>query len=211
MTDKEFIEELKLLGITPTTEQLSKLEEYYNLLVEWNSKINLTRIIERKEVYLKHFYDSLTIKKIVDLNEYNTLCDIGTGAGFPGMVLKIFYPHLEIVLVDAREKKLKFLDEVIRKLDLKKIQTKHIRAEEYTDKFDIVTSRAVANIEKLMNYTMHLVKKNGKLIAMKGDITSELTNEVKEKIIKKYQIEEIIEFDLPIENSKRSLISIKNK
>ncbi len=211
MTDKEFIEELKLLGITPTTEQLSKLEEYYNLLVEWNSKINLTRIIEKKEVYLKHFYDSLTIKKIVDLNEYNTLCDIGTGAGFPGMVLKIFYPHLEIELVDAREKKLKFLDEVIRKLDLKKIQTKHIRAEEYTDKFDIVTSRAVANIEKLMNYTMHLVKKNGKLIAMKGDITSELTEEVKEKIIKKYQIEEIIEFDLPIENSKRSLISIKNK
>ena len=109
MTDKEFIEELKLLGITPTSEQLIKLEEYYNLLVEWNSKINLTRIIERKEVYLKHFYDSLTIRKIVDLNDYNTLCDIGTGAGFPGMVLKIFYPHLDIVLVDAREKKVVYI------------------------------------------------------------------------------------------------------
>jgi 16S rRNA (guanine527-N7)-methyltransferase len=211
MTDKMFIEELNLLGINPTTEQLSKLEEYYNLLIEWNSKMNLTRITDKEEVYLKHFYDSLTIKKIIDLNDYNTLCDIGTGAGFPGIVLKIFYPHLDIVLVDAREKKLKFLDEVIKKLNLKNIETKHIRAEEYTNKFDIVTSRAVANIEKLMDYTMHLVKKNGKLIAMKGDISQELTEDVEKRISKKYTIEEIIEFNLPIENSKRSLISIKNK
>ena len=211
MTDKMFIEELNLLGINPTTEQLSKLEEYYNLLIKWNSKMNLTRITDKEEVYLKHFYDSLTIKKIIDLNDYNTLCDIGTGAGFPGIVLKIFYPHLDIVLVDAREKKLKFLNEVIRKLNLKNIETKHIRAEEYTDKFDIVTSRAVANIEKLMDYTMHLVKKNGKLIAMKGDISQELTEDVEKRISKKYTIEEIIEFNLPIENSKRSLISIRNK
>jgi 16S rRNA (guanine527-N7)-methyltransferase len=211
MTDKMFIEELNLLGINPTTEQLSKLEEYYNLLIEWNSKMNLTRITDKEEVYLKHFYDSLTIKKIIDLNDYNTLCDIGTGAGFPGIVLKIFYPHLDIVLVDAREKKLKFLDEVIKKLNLKNIETKHIRAEEYTNKFDIVTSRAVANIEKLMDYTMHLVKKNGKLIAMKGDISQELTEDVEKRISKKYTIEEIIEFNLPIENSKRSLISIRNK
>lgn len=211
MTDKEFLNELSLLGITPTTEQLSQLEEYYNLLIEWNSKMNLTRITEKEEVYLKHFYDSLTIKKIVDLNDYNTLCDIGTGAGFPGVVLKIFYPHLEVVLVDAREKKLKFLDEVIKKLNLKNIKTLHIRAEEYKEQFDIVTSRAVANISKLMDYTMHLVNKKGKLIAMKGDISSELTKEVEEQINKKYTIEEIIEFNLPIENSKRSLISIKNK
>ena len=211
MTDKEFIEELKLIGITPSPEQLSKLEEYYNLLKEWNSKMNLTRIIDKEEVYLKHFYDSLTIKKIIDLNDYKTLCDIGTGAGFPGIVLKIFYPHLQMVLVDAREKKLRFLDEVIKKLDLQNIETKHIRAEEYNEKFDIVTSRAVANIEKLMDYTMHLVNKNGKLIAMKGDISSELTEEVKKNILIKYQIEEIIEFNLPIEKSKRSLISIINK
>ncbi len=211
MTDKMFIEELKQLGINPTPKQLSQLEEYYNLLLEWNSKMNLTRITDKEEVYLKHFYDSLTIKKIIDLNDYNTLCDIGTGAGFPGIVLKIFYPHLQIVLVDAREKKLKFLDEVIKKLSLKNIETKHIRAEEYTEKFDIVTSRAVANIEKLMDYTMHIVKKNGKLIAMKGDISQELTEDVERIISKKYLIEKIIEFNLPIENSKRSLISIKNK
>ncbi len=211
MTDKEFIEGLNLLGINPSKEQLSQLEEYYNLLIEWNNKINLTRITEKKEVYLKHFYDSLTIKKIIDLNEYHTLCDIGTGAGFPGVVLKIFYPHLDITLVDAREKKLKFLDEVINKLNLNNIQTKHIRAEEYNEKFDIVTARAVSNIEKLTEYTMHLVKKNGYLIALKGDIDSELTEEVKKKINNKYKIEQIIKFNLPIEESKRSLISIKNK
>ena len=211
MNDKMFIEELKLLGINPTEDQLSKLEEYYNLLVEWNSKMNLTRITSKEEVYLKHFYDSLTIAKAIDLNEYHTLCDIGTGAGFPGLVLKIFYPHLEIVLVDAREKKLKFLDEVIKKLDLKGISTLHIRAEEYHEKFDIVTSRAVANIEKLMNYTMHLLKSNGKLIAMKGDISQELTADVKAKIEKKYKIEDIINFELPIENSKRSLVVVTEK
>lgn len=211
MTDKEFIEELKLLGITPSKNQIQKLEEYYNLLIEWNSKINLTRITSKEEVYLKHFYDSLTIKKIIDLNEYHTLCDVGTGAGFPGIVLKIFYPHLDITLVDAREKKLKFLDEIINKLELTNIKTLHIRAEEYNEKFDIVTARAVANISKLLDYTMHLVNKNGKLIALKGDIDSELTEEVQNTINNKYQIEEIIKFNLPIENSKRSLISIKNK
>ncbi len=211
MTDKCFLEELKLLGITPTTKQLSQLEKYYNLLVEWNNKVNLTRITSKEEVYLKHFYDSLTIKKIIDLNDYHTLCDVGTGAGFPGIVLKIFYPHLDITLVDAREKKLKFLDEVISKLDLTNIKTLHIRAEEYNEKFDIVTARAVANITKLLDYTMHLVKKNGKLIALKGDIDSELTEEVQKEINDKYQIEKIIKFNLPIENSKRSLISIKIK
>ena len=211
MNKEQFIEELEKIGIYPSEIQLKQLDFFYKLLIEWNTKMNLTRITDKEEVYLKHFYDSLTIKKIIDLNDYNTLCDIGTGAGFPGIVLKIFYPHLDIVLVDAREKKLKFLDEVIKKLDLKNIETKHIRAEEYTDKFDIVTSRAVANIEKLMDYTMHLVKKNGKLIAMKGDISQELTDDVEKRISKKYQIEEIIEFNLPIENSKRSLISIRNK
>ncbi|MBQ6477197.1 MAG: 16S rRNA (guanine(527)-N(7))-methyltransferase RsmG [Bacilli bacterium] len=211
MTDKEFIEEIKLLGINPTQEQLSQLEEYYNLLIEWNNKMNLTRITEKKEVYLKHFYDSLTINKIINLNDYNTLCDIGTGAGFPGIVLKIFYPHLEITLVDAREKKLKFLDEVIKKLNLKNISTKHIRAEEYSEKFDIVTARAVANIQKLLDYTMHLVKKNGYLIALKGDIDSELVEEVQTQINKQYTIKNIIKFNLPVEGSKRSLILIKNK
>ena len=96
MNREEFVKEIEKLGIIATTEQLEKLEDFYKLLIEWNQKINLTRIVDKEDVYLKHFYDSLTIVKVINLNEVNTLCDVGTGAGFPGIVLKIFYPNLKI-------------------------------------------------------------------------------------------------------------------
>ena len=211
MTEQVFIEQIKRLGITPTEEQLQKLEKFYQLLIEWNQKINLTRITEKEDVYLKHFYDSLTIVKEVDLSKVNTLCDVGTGAGFPGIVLKIFYPNLKITLIDSLLKRVNYLNEIIKELELKDIEAIHTRAEDYHETFDIVTARAVANIEKLLKYTMHLVNKNGKLIAMKGNIEEELTEEVKKKINKKYKIEKINKFLLPIENSNRSLIVIKNK
>ena len=211
MTEQVFIEQIKRLGITPTEEQLQKLEKFYQLLIEWNQKINLTRIIEKEDVYLKHFYDSLTIVKEVDFSKVNTLCDVGTGAGFPGIVLKIFYPNLKITLIDSLLKRVNYLNEIIKELELKDIEAIHTRAEDYHETFDIVTARAVANIEKLLKYTMHLVNKNGKLIAMKGNIEEELTEEVKKKINKKYKIEKINKFLLPIENSNRSLIVIKNK
>ena len=211
MTEQVFIEQIKRLGITPTEEQLQKLEKFYQLLIEWNQKINLTRIIEKEDVYLKHFYDSLTIVKEVDLSKVNTLCDVGTGAGFPGIVLKIFYPNLKITLIDSLLKRVNYLNEIIKELELKDIEAIHTRAEDYHETFDVVTARAVANIEKLLKYTMHLVNKNGKLIAMKGNIEEELTEEVKKKINKKYKIEKINKFLLPIENSNRSLIVIKNK
>lgn len=211
MTEQVFIEQIKRLGITPTEEQLQKLEKFYQLLIEWNQKINLTRITEKEDVYLKHFYDSLTIVKEVDLSKVNTLCDVGTGAGFPGIVLKIFYPNLKITLIDSLLKRVNYLNEIIRELELKDIEAIHTRAEDYHETFDVVTARAVANIEKLLKYTMHLVNKNGKLIAMKGNIEEELTEEVKKKINKKYKIEKINKFLLPIENSNRSLIVIKNK
>ena len=99
MNKEEFISAVKELGIELTEEQLIKLDKFYNLLIDWNEKINLTRITEEQDVYLKHFYDSLTIAKVIDLSTKNTLCDVGTGAGFPGIVLKIFYPHLKIILV----------------------------------------------------------------------------------------------------------------
>ena len=101
MNREEFIEELSKLGIVLTKEQEVKLEKFYNLLIEWNQKINLTRIVEKEDVYLKHFYDSLTIVKTINLNKIETLCDVGTGAGFPGIVLKIVYPNLKITLVDS--------------------------------------------------------------------------------------------------------------
>ena len=111
-----FIEETKKLGINLTDKQLSQLENYYKLLVSWNEKINLTRIIEHDDVYLKHFYDSLTITKVIDLNKDLTLVDVGTGAGFPGIVLKIAYPNLKITLIDSLQKRVNFLNEVIKEL-----------------------------------------------------------------------------------------------
>ena len=170
MSEKEFLEELEKIGVYPTKNQLSQLEKYYNLLVEWNEKINLTRIIEKKDVYLKHFYDSLTIVKTVNLETINNLCDVGTGAGFPGIVLKIMYPHINITLLDSLQKRINFLNVVINTLNLKDIKTIHTRSEDYRGQYDIVVSRAVANIEKLLKMTMHLVKPGGMLVAMKGNI-----------------------------------------
>lgn len=211
MNRELFIEELKKINIDITEEQLVKLNKFYELLIEWNEKINLTRITEKEDVYLKHFYDSLTISKVIDLSEVDTLCDIGTGAGFPGVVLKIMYPNLKITLVDALQKRVNYLNEIIKELNLNNIEAIHVRGEDLKEKYDVVTSRAVANIEKLLTYTMHLVNKDGVMIAMKGNIDDELTREVEDKINKKYKIVEINKFLLPIENSNRSLVVIKNK
>ncbi|MDO4995660.1 MAG: 16S rRNA (guanine(527)-N(7))-methyltransferase RsmG [Bacilli bacterium] len=211
MNKELFVEELKKLNIDITEEQLSKLNKLYELLIEWNEKINLTRITEKEDVYLKHFYDSLTITKVIDLTKANTLCDIGTGAGFPGVVLKIMYPNLKITLVDALQKRVNYLNEIINELGLTDIEAIHVRGEDLKEKYDVVTSRAVANIEKLLTYTMHLVNKDGVMIAMKGNIEDELTEQVADKINKKYKIVEINKFILPIENSNRSLVVIKNK
>ena len=211
MNEQEFIDELKKINISLTQEQLLKLNKFYELLLEWNQKINLTRITEKKDVYLKHFYDSLTLNKVVDLNKVDNLCDVGTGAGFPGIVLKIAFPNIKITLIDSLQKRVNYLNEIIKELDLKEIEAIHTRGEDYKGKFDIVTSRAVANIEKLLDYTMHLVSKDGLFVAMKGNIEEELTKEVKEKIEKKYRIARIETFLLPIENSNRSLVVIKRK
>lgn len=211
MTKEQFIIELEKLGITLTELQQNQLESFYQLLISWNEKINLTRLTSKEDVYLKHFYDSLTLVKVVNLEEKETLCDIGTGAGFPGIVLKIAYPHLKITLVDALQKRVNYLNEVIKDLGLKDIEAIHVRGEDLKEKYDVVTARAVANIEKLLCYTMHLVKKDGIFVAMKGNITEELTEPVEKKISTKYKIVKIEEFQLPYENSQRSLIVIKNK
>ena len=210
MNNNEFIESIKSLGINPTDKQLADLETYYDMLIEWNNKINLTRIIDKEDAYLKHFYDSLTVVRIQKLEEINDICDVGTGAGIPGIILKIFYPHLKLTLIDSKEKKLRFIDEVIKRLDLKDTKTVHTRAEEYKEKYDLVVSRAVANIETLLKYTMHLLNKDGKLVAMKGDIDKELTKDVEKNIQKKYNIIKIDKFYLK-DDIKRSLIMIKNK
>ena len=211
MNKDPFIKECKRINIEITEEQIEKLNMFYNLMIEWNEKINLTRIIEEKEVYLKHFYDSLTLNKVVNLKEVNTLCDVGTGAGFPGIVLKIVFPNLKITLIDSLQKRVKYLNEIIKKLELNNIEAIHSRGENYKGKYDVVTSRAVANIEKLVDYTMHLVSKEGIFVAMKAKIENELTKEVRNIIEKKYIIIKEEKFNLPIEQSERTLLVIKNK
>ena len=131
MTEKEFIEYLKKINIKINDEQLKQFDRYYQLLIEWNEKINLTSIIDKKQVYLKHFYDSATIAQVIDLNNLDNLCDVGTGAGFPGLVLKILYPNLNVTLIDSLNKRIKFLEKVIVELGLKKVEVIHARVEEY--------------------------------------------------------------------------------
>ena len=209
MNKKEFIEELAKLGICLNTKQEDQLEKFYNLLIEWNQKINLTRITKKEDVYLKHFYDSLTISKVVDLNKVETLCDVGTGAGFPGIVLKIVYPNLNITLVDSLLKRVNYLNEIIKELGLSNINAIHIRAEEYKEQFDIVTARAVASLDKLIPWCWHLVKENGRFIAMKANIENEILESNKILNKKQCKIEKIETLYLPKEESLRNLVVIK--
>ena len=211
MNKEEFVEALKKLNINITEKQLNQLEKFYNILIEENKKINLTRIIEKEDVYLKHFYDSLTIVKEIDLNKIETLCDVGTGAGFPGIVLKIVYPNLKVTLIDSLLKRVNYLNETIKKLDLQDIKAIHTRSEDYKEQFDLVTARAVASLEKLIPWCIHLVKKDGNFIAMKANVDKELENI--DKILNKYsfKIEKINKFLLPKENSNRTLIVISKK
>lgn len=212
MDRKEFISEIEKLNIKITYKQLEQLEEYYNLLVEWNKFMNLTGITEKEQVYLKHFYDSLTLCKVIDLNNEETLCDIGTGAGFPGMVLKILFPKLKVTLVDSLQKRLNFLQEVINILELTNIELVHARAEDYgkenREKFDVVTARAVAPINILLEYCLPLVKLNKYFIPMKGNISQEINlldrslNKIDGKLLKKE------EFLLPYEDSSRTILII---
>ncbi len=215
MNKEEFINELEKLNIMLSNEQLDQLDKYYHLLVEWNERINLTRIIEEKDVYLKHFYDSLTLSRVIDLNQDLRLCDIGTGAGFPGLVLKIVFPRLKITLVDSLLKRIKFLDIVISELGLNDIITVHSRAEDYAklhkNEFDIVTSRAVSRLNNLLEYSIPLLNNNGSFIPMKANCEDEI-KEI-EPILKrkKLEITLIDRFTLPIENSNRTIIVIKNR
>ncbi len=215
MNIESFIKKVELLGIKVTKENLADLNIYKDLLLEYNKKFNLTAIKTEEEIYLKHFYDSLTLVKGVDLTKNLKILDIGTGAGFPGLVLKIFYPELEITLLDSNHKKIMFLEQVIKRLNLKNITCLNTRAENlpssYREYFDIVTSRAVAHLRILSELSIPYLKVNGKLIAMKG--ISETEIEESEKILTELNsnILEVIKFNLPIEGSNRSLIIVEKE
>ena len=214
MSQSDFIKELEKLGIIVTNKKLQQLEQYYDLLIEYNKSINLTRITEKEEVYLKHFYDSLTLIKSIDLNKQETLCDLGSGAGFPGIVIKIFYPNLKITLIDSLNKRIKFLKIIINELKLEEIDAIHTRIEDYSkknkEKFDVVTARAVAPLNILLELGINLVKKHKYFIAMKGNIENEQNYENSLKILN-CKLIGIIKFKLPYEYSNRCLIKIEKE
>ena len=210
MNIDEFKREVEKLGILVTDEEINKLEKYVFLLKEWNEKINLTTITEKDQVFLKHFYDSLTLVKIIDLEQVSSLCDLGTGAGFPGLVLKIFFPNLKLTLVDALNKRINFLDIVVKELDLKDVILVHARAEEYgrenRELFDVVTARALSSFPILLEYGVPLLKVNGHLIAMRGlDDSNDGINALK---VLNSKINGVLEFKLPYENSQRTLVDV---
>lgn len=213
MSEKEFINALKEMDIILNDVQIEQLNNYYELLVEYNKVMNLTAITDKKDVYLKHFYDSITLNKIIDLIQIDTLCDIGTGAGFPGLVLKIVFPHLKVTLVDSLNKRINFLNTVIEKLNLENIEAIHERAEVFSknniEKYDVVTARAVAKLNILLELSIQAIKSNGYFIAMKSNVEEELNNIDKTLDKLNSKLVDKIEFTLPIENSNRTLIKIE--
>lgn len=206
----EFKDEVLKLGINVSEDILDKLERYYELLIEWNEKINLTAITDKEQVYLKHFYDSLTLSLAIDLNKVGSLCDLGTGARFPGIVLKIFYPNLRLTLVDSLNKRIKFLEVLVNELKLENVSLVHARAEEYgknhRECFDVVTARALSSFPILLEYGIPLLKTCGHLIAMRG--LNDSVDGVNALKVLNSKINNIIEFKLPFEESNRTLVDI---
>ena len=212
--EKSFKEKLSEKSPELTSKMQQQFEDYMNLLLEWNEKINLTAITEEDDIILKHFVDSLTISKYIE--DGKTLVDVGTGAGFPGIPIKIARENVKVTLVDSLNKRLLFLQDVIEKLQLKEIETLHFRAEEfgqnkkYRESFDIATSRAVANLTTLVEYLLPLVKVGGICICMKGsEVQEELEDSKKAIKILGGEIYTIEEFTLPESDIKRNIVIIK--
>ena len=220
MDKEEFLKKMKewekYFDFHFSVEQLEQFFAYMNLLIEWNKKMNLTAIIEPNEIILKHFIDSITILKEIDSN--SKIIDVGTGAGFPGIPLSIMNPTLKITLADSLNKRLIFLQEVIKELGLKNIEIIHARAEElgqnkkYRECFDVATSRAVANLSTLSEYLIPLVKIDGKVISMKaGNAQVEIHEAQKAINVLGGRIESIEEFTLPQTDIERTIIMINKE
>ena len=205
---------LKNIDIILSESQLEQFKTYFEFLVEYNENVNLTAITEEEEVYIKHFYDSLLLSKSIDLNNVKTLCDVGSGAGFPSIPLKIAFPHLEITIIDGLDKRITFLKQLASKLGLDGVNCVHGRAEEYArenrEKFDVVTARAVARANILNELCIPLVKVGGHFVSMKGKNAEEEINEGNSLKILNAKIVKQNEYFLPKEESKRVLILIKH-
>lgn len=216
--ENKFKMQLREFDLDLTADQENMFNRYYELLEEWNGVMNLTSIIDHDEVYEKHFIDSLAIAKAIDMNSVHTLIDVGTGAGFPGIPLKIVYPQLNVVLLDSLNKRVHFLNTVIDELNLNNISAVHGRAEdlakkvEYREKFDICVSRAVADLSILSEYCIPFVKIGGNFISYKGrEIDNEISRSIRAIHILGGELKESIKFQLPYSEIGRSFVMIEKK
>ena len=206
----------QILELSISEKQEEQFMRYYELLVEWNKVMNLTGITEFDEVMRKHFLDSLSIVKAIEKKENIRILDVGTGAGFPGIPLKIMFPEWDVVLLDSLNKRIKFLNEVIEQLGLERICTIHVRAEdfarkeEYREKFDLVVSRAVANLSSLSEYCLPYVKEQGIFVSYKASNVEEEVKEAKKAVtVLGGSLDKIVEFQLPDTDIDRTLLVIQ--
>ena len=218
MNPEIFAKELAKYGFELSDNQKGQFATYYNKLIEFNKKVNLTRITDEDEVYLKHFFDSITpFLEFPDLFKgEKTLCDVGAGAGFPSLPIKILCPNLRITIVDSLGKRLKFLDELVNDLDLDEVTLVHSRAEDagqnknLREKFDLVTGRAVSRMSVLSEYCLPLTKVNGDLVALKGPKAQDELAEAKHAIeVLGGEVEDVKELTLPDTDDERTLIIVK--
>jgi 16S rRNA (guanine527-N7)-methyltransferase len=218
MIIEQFEANLRDKGITLSEKQLNQFERYFETLVEWNEKMNLTAITDKAEVYLKHFYDSITASFYFDFTKPFHLCDVGAGAGFPSIPLKIVFPHIEVTIVDSLNKRISFLNHLANVLELENVHFIHDRAETFgvnpafRESFDVVTARAVARMSVLSELCLPLVKVGGHFIAMKAaHANDELANGKKAITTLGGRLEEMFTFTLPMEESERNILIIKKE
>ncbi|WML29532.1 16S rRNA (guanine(527)-N(7))-methyltransferase RsmG [Neobacillus sp. OS1-32] len=218
MNSEQFTTILKEKGISLTEKQLDQFEQYYLTLVEWNEKMNLTAITAKEDVYLKHFYDSLTAAFYFDFSKPLRLCDVGAGAGFPSIPLKIAFPDIEVTIVDSLNKRISFLQHLANVLGLENVRFMHDRAEtfggnpSYRESFDVVTARAVARMSVLSELCLPLTKVGGYFIALKAvNADEELTQAEKAITTLGGRLENKFTFTLPIEQSERNMIILKKE
>lgn len=216
MIEKKLCERMSAFGITLTDEMQRQFDRYFELLVEWNKVMNLTGITDYDEVNEKHFLDSLAVVRVLDLSGTDRVIDIGTGAGFPGIPLKIVFPHLHVTLLDSLNKRIRFLGHVAEELQLADVELLHGRAEdfakkkEYRETYDLCVSRAVANLAILSEYCLPYVKENGYFIPYKsGEIEEELDASKKAVSLLGGKIETVEKFTLPGTDIGRSLVKIR--
>lgn len=202
--------------ITLSEQQAARFETYFAELVDWNTRMNLTAITEREQVFVKHFYDSLSLSFFVSLDEVETLADVGSGAGFPGIPLKIMYPRLHLTIIDSLNKRVQFLTHLVNKLGLTGVRCLHARAEdaarlpELRDAFDLVTARAVARLPLLNELCLPFVKPGGRFVAMKGpDVGEETAQSARSLRELRGELAKVHDFRLPLEEAARHLVEIR--